>query len=56
MNLVENSKDGFKLVVGVQEGKKTQIPSGIKLQSVVKVRVGSLEKALARVGRIQAEE
>lgn len=27
--------------------KRTQIPLGIKLQSVVEVRVGSLEKALA---------
>lgn len=55
LNLVENSKDGFKLVV-VQEEEKTQIPSGIKLQSMVEVREGSLEKALALVGSIQAEE
>lgn len=56
LNLLENSRDGFKMVVGVQEEEKTQIPSGIKLRSVVEVRVGSLEKALALVSSIQAEE
>lgn len=44
------------MVVGVREEEKTQIPSGIKLWSVVEVRVGSLEKALALVSSIQAEE